>query len=59
MSAPTEEELEGAKMIIALQKMANITETQETALRGWRKLSPSEKRTTRLAYDTITRVVPQ
>lgn len=47
----TEEEKEGIKMIQFLQGMAEIKESHDKALSGWRSMSESEKTTTKHVYD--------
>jgi hypothetical protein len=41
----------GIKAIIMLQAMAGINESREDALKGWRKMSDSEKENTMAAFD--------
>lgn len=47
---PTEEELAGAKMIQALQRLAGIDESDEVSLKGWRGLDEYERKMTLRTY---------
>lgn len=46
----TEDEKQGIKMIQALQLMAGIAESDEEALKGWRKMSQEDREQTEAAY---------
>ena len=46
----TEDEKQGVKMIQALQLMAGVTESDEDALEGWRKMSQEDRKQTEAAY---------
>lgn len=50
-------EQEGARMIIDLQKVAGITETMATALKGWRAMSDDQKAQTRAAHAVVCATV--
>ena len=52
---PSERDKEGVQAIIALQKLDGKTETQDSAWRGWNKLSVSDKDKTIAIYRTIFR----
>ena len=43
-------EKEGIQAIIDLQKMAGITETEEQAKVGWRKMTARDKKSTERAH---------
>lgn len=47
---PTHEEDIGMTMIVWLQALAGIEESDEKALKGWRAMSPSERSLTKSAY---------
>jgi len=44
-------EEEGIKAVIALQAMAEITETEETARAGWNKMNDNARVQTEAAYN--------
>lgn len=48
-----DEEQEGVKAIIALQKSAGITETEEQARRGWKSMTPHQREQTLLAFKIV------
>lgn len=50
MDEKDQEEVDGVKAIIALQKVAGITETEEQARNGWRGMSANEKKQTMAAF---------
>lgn len=45
-----QEEQDGIRAIIYLQSMAGIVETEETARKGWRKMSVHDRQSTMIAY---------
>ncbi len=51
-STPTPKELEGIKAIQFLQLQVGIEESNEDALRGWRKMSKSDRKFTLLVYSS-------
>jgi hypothetical protein len=54
MATQTEQEVEsGARMIIALQGVADIEESMEEAKHGWLSMSESERQTTRQVYQML------
>lgn len=49
----TDEEREGVKMIVFLQKLDGTDESEKTALAGWRKMGEHDREQTRLAYRAL------
>lgn len=49
----TPEEEEGVNMIIELQGMAEIKESIELALAGWRAMSPKNRERTKAAFQSL------
>ena len=53
VTAITVSDKEGAEMIVYLQKLADIKESPEDALKGWKRMSESEKHSTVRTYNTF------
>jgi len=51
----TEEELIGIKMVSFLQRINQVDESHESALRKWRSMSEDEKFEVKRAYEVLSK----